>query len=79
MARKVDRDAIIKQIAQETGLKISEVRDCVKAQFAYVKKAMESNRFPQVRLPYFGRFWVKDKRLKELQKYGLRTPEDDDE
>ena len=80
MARPVDKRKIYIQIAKQLGLKVSEVQEAAESQFSYVREVMKSDTFDQVRLPYFGRFWVKSGRLKYLQTFGKRVPnkEEDD-
>jgi nucleoid DNA-binding protein len=74
MSRPVRRKEIIRKVAADHGLKPTTVEEAVNSQFSYVKKVMKSDTFDQVRLPFFGRFWVKPSRLKWLQKFGKRVP-----
>ena len=77
MAKPVNKRAIYLQIAKDLGLTVKEVEEAVENQFRFVAATMASNTYAQVRLPFFGRFWVKPQRLKHLQKFGLRLPEDE--
>jgi len=79
MAKPVHKKEIIRKIARELGLSIGEVEEAVDSQFHFVASVMKSDTFDQIRLPFFGRFWVKAQRLKHLQKFGKRMPEDTDE
>lgn len=79
MARAARKMEIIRQIADDTGLPIKEVVEAVDSQFKYVVEIMKNDTFDQVRLPFFGRFWVKPGRLKFLSKFGKRLPHSSDD
>lgn len=79
MAKPARKNEIIRRIALEEGLTKKQVEEAVNSQFHFVHKIMASDTFAQIRLPFFGRFWVKPSRLKFLQKFGKRVPEQDDE
>ncbi len=78
MARIVDKRKIFVSIAKELGVSVRDVESAVDSQFRYVKRIFKSDTFAQVRLPYFGRFWVKPGRLKFLQRFGKRFPNEPD-
>lgn len=69
MAGKVKRNELYIKIAKETGISKREVKRAVEEQFAFVVKVMGDDEFSQVRLPYFGRFWAKETRIKWLEKH----------
>jgi hypothetical protein len=70
MIRQVNVKAIYAKIAKENDLDIHEVEAAARSQFAFVKKVMEEGKFEGVRLPFFGRFWVKPgrKEMMDLRK-----------
>lgn len=68
----IDRERIYRKIARELGIKTDKVKEVVRHEFKFVKKVMERGNFNSVRLPRFGIFEVKEKRLKNVKKYGNR-------
>lgn len=54
------------RIAKEKGISMKEVELAVSSQFSLVRKVMKKGDFEQVRLPFFGRFWVKPTRKKYM-------------
>jgi nucleoid DNA-binding protein len=79
MARAVNKDKLYRKVAKMTSVTKKEVEEVARAQFKFVAQTMASDTFDQVRLPFFGRFWVKENRLKHLQKFGLRVPKEEQE
>lgn len=83
MSVVVDIDSIINKIALDNDLDPLEVRKAVNSQFRFVKKVIsyvdkedwdtEGLEYPQVRLPYFGRFYVKGKRAKHVKKFSEKA------
>jgi len=66
MARNPLKEKLVREIAEEYGAPIDEVRSIVESQFAYLKHTVEHGAFDSVRLPMFGRFWVNPFRLHKL-------------
>lgn len=60
------KQEIIKEILEEDGGSYDEVNAVVESQFAFLKREMEHGAFSTVRLPYFGKFYVKPGRLSRL-------------
>ena len=60
MAR--NKEAIIHYLA------LSKVKEIVEYQFKFVTQTMKKGKFETVRLPYFGKFTVKRKRLEYIKK-----------
>jgi len=79
MAKPARKNEIIRKIALDEGLTKQQVEEAVNSQFRFAHRVMASNTFAQVRLPFFGRFWVKPARLKFLQKFGKRIPDQEDD
>jgi hypothetical protein len=59
---------IIQKLATKYNLPLKVVEQIVFHQFKYVAKIMKEGNFESVRLPYFGKFWVKPGRIKHLDK-----------
>lgn len=68
MARKIDTLPIEKKLADLHGISPDEVRKIWKSQFALVEKVIARGNFEAVRLPYFGRFYVKPNRVAHLNR-----------
>ena len=66
MARNPLKEKLCKEIAEEYGAPVDEVRSIVESQFSYLKSTVEHGAFDSVRLPMFGRFWVNPFRLHKL-------------
>ena len=66
MIKEVNRRSIYSKIAKERGLSLKEVDLAVSSQFSFVRQIMKKGKFEQVRLPFFGRFWVKPARKKYM-------------
>jgi len=69
---KVRREKIYRRIEDEQDIPRDKIREAVKHQFSRTAELMasgnrETGDFPSVRLPYFGKFYVKEKRWKHLQ------------
>lgn len=60
------KQQIIREIILENGGTYDEVSAVVESQFAFLKREMEHGAFSTVRLPYFGKFFVKPARLSRL-------------
>jgi nucleoid DNA-binding protein len=76
MNRPVNKRAIFLHLAKKHGLTMKQVEEAVNSQFQFVREVMKSDSLESVRIPFFGRFWVKDKRRQFLQKYGIRASKD---
>ncbi len=66
MIKEVNKRSIFMKMARERGLSIKEIELVVSSQFSLVRKVMKKGDFEQVRLPFFGRFWVKPTRKKYM-------------
>ena len=66
MARKVDTGPIESKLADFHSISVEEVRKVWKSQFALVEQVMKKGDFEAIRLPYFGRFYVKPGRVEKL-------------
>jgi|SRR5690606_10224114 len=54
--REVCNNNIIREVAQELGLRVDVVKEIVNCQSEYTVMVMESNTFDSIRWPYFGVF-----------------------
>jgi|Laugresu1bdmlbsd_1035121.scaffolds.fasta_scaffold318307_1 hypothetical protein len=61
---------ICKEIANDLGAHPDEVLSIVESQFEHLKMHMEEGALTSVRLPYFGKFYVKPGRISQLN-YGI--------
>tara|TARA_R100001230_G_C5682906_1_gene190560 strand:- start:750 stop:980 length:231 start_codon:yes stop_codon:yes gene_type:complete len=66
MARS--KKEIIQLLATKYNLPLKEVADIVEYQFKYVSKIMKKGDFKTVRLPYFGKFSVKQGRKEYIER-----------
>jgi len=66
MARS--KKEIIQLIATKYNLPLKEVAEIVEHQFKYISKIMKQGDFETVRLPYFGKFSVKQGRIDYIEK-----------
>ena len=66
MARS--KKEIIQLIATKYNLPLKEVTEIVEHQFKYISKIMKQGDFETVRLPYFGKFSVKQGRKDYIEK-----------
>lgn len=66
MARS--KKEIIQLIATKYNLPLKEVAEIVEHQFKYISKIMKQGDFETVRLPYFGKFSVKQGRIDYIKK-----------
>lgn len=64
----VDRQELYNEIAKELGVRPEKVEEVVRHEFKFVKKVMARGNYNSVRLPRFGIFEVKEKRLKNMQR-----------
>jgi nucleoid DNA-binding protein len=58
---------IIQKLATKYNLPLKVVEEIVFFQFKYVGTTMEIGTFESIRLPYFGKFSVKEGRVKHIQ------------
>jgi|TARA_R110000787_G_scaffold24468_2_gene69343 nucleoid DNA-binding protein len=63
-----NKEAIIHHLATKYNLPLSKVKEIVEYQFKFVTQTMKKGKFETVRLPYFGKFTVKSKRLEYIKK-----------
>lgn len=63
MARPVPRKELEEGVARDLGLPLTEVRLAVWSQFMGVAETIKEGKARQIRLPLFGRFYVKAARL----------------
>lgn len=66
MAKNALKEKLYKQLAEEYGTTVEEVRSIVESQFGFLRKTMEAGAFDSVRIPFFGRFYVNPYRLHKL-------------
>ena len=66
MARNQLKEKLIKQVAEEYGAPVDEIRQIVESQFSFLRKTLERGAFDSVRFPMFGRFHVNPYRLHKL-------------
>lgn len=57
---------LIQKLATKHNLPLKTVEKIVYSQFGYVAKVMEEGKFETIRLPYFGKFYVKPGRVKHI-------------
>ena len=62
-----NKEEIIQFLATKYNLPLKKIAEIINYQFKYVTKVMEDGNFESVRLPYFGRFSVKPKRLEYIK------------
>lgn len=60
------KDKLYKQLAEEYGTSVEEIRSIVESQFTFLRKTIERGAFDSVRIPMFGRFYVNPYRLHKL-------------
>lgn len=70
--RKVNRQQIINDLAEEYDLPKEDMAMLVKSQFQLVKDTMKEGNFDSVRLPRLGIFQVNPTRLQHLKEHGHR-------
>tara|TARA_R110002167_G_scaffold77281_1_gene214681 strand:+ start:258 stop:488 length:231 start_codon:yes stop_codon:yes gene_type:complete len=63
-----NKEAIIHHLATKYNLPLNKVKKIVEYQFKFVAQTMKKGKFETVRLPYFGKFTVKSKRLEYIKK-----------
>tara|TARA_R100000700_G_C3167195_1_gene142188 strand:+ start:99 stop:323 length:225 start_codon:yes stop_codon:yes gene_type:complete len=63
-----NKKLIIYYLANKYNLSLSKIEKIVNHQFKYVEKIMKEGKFESIRLPYFGKFSVKQSRLKHINK-----------
>jgi|TARA_R110000787_G_scaffold112958_1_gene221865 nucleoid DNA-binding protein len=66
MAR--NKKEIVQLLATKHNLPLKTVTEIVEYQFKYVTKVMKQGNFDTVRLPYFGKFSVKQGRVDYIEK-----------
>ncbi len=63
-----DKKLIIYYLANKYNLPLSKIEKIINHQFKYIEKVMKEGKFETVRLPYFGKFSVKQKRVDHINK-----------
>tara|TARA_R100000458_G_C8203873_1_gene193534 strand:- start:199 stop:420 length:222 start_codon:yes stop_codon:yes gene_type:complete len=63
-----DKEAFIHLLATKYNLPLKKVEEIVNYQFKFVERVIKNGKFESVRLPYFGKFSVKQNRLKYINK-----------
>ena len=63
-----DRKTIIQTLATKYKLPLKEIEQMINYQFKFVSKIMKTGNFDAVRLPYFGKFSAKKKRIEYINK-----------
>lgn len=66
MAKNAVKEKLIKQLAEEYGAPVDEIRQIVESQFSFLRSVIEHGAFDSVRLPMFGRFYVNPYRLHKI-------------
>lgn len=69
---KIRKYELYRRIEEETGIPIDKIEEAVKHQFSSVARLMtsgdrENQDFPSIRLPYFGKWKAKQKRIEYIQ------------
>lgn len=62
----MEEKVIIQKLASKYNLPIQKVEEIVYFQFKYVSEIIRAGNFEAVRLPYLGKFHVRQGRLKHL-------------
>ena len=63
-----DKKIIIYYLANKYNLPLSKIEQIVNYQFKYIEKIMKEGNFDTIRLPYFGKFSVKQARVDYINK-----------
>ena len=63
-----DKKVIIQILATKYNLPLKKVEEIVNHQFKFVEQIMKKGDFDSIRLPYFGKFSVKPKRVEYINK-----------
>jgi len=61
-----NKQEIIYLLANKYDLPLQEIEEIVEHQFKFVARIMKEGKFDSIRLPYFGKFTVNEKRLKYI-------------
>jgi len=62
-----EKKLIIQKLATKYNLPLKKIENIVNSQFKFVSKKMRDGKFESIRLPYFGKFSVNEKRLKYIK------------
>lgn len=68
---QTDLRQLSKQVRDETGVELEQVRKYVRFMFREVSGVMERKKYESVGLQYLGTFWVKPGRLAKLKAKGV--------
>tara|TARA_R110000765_G_scaffold391947_1_gene484969 strand:+ start:31 stop:261 length:231 start_codon:yes stop_codon:yes gene_type:complete len=63
-----NKEEIIYYLANKYELPVYKVKEMVNYQFKFVSETIKKGNFDAVRLPYFGKFFVKNSRVKYINK-----------
>ena len=63
-----DKDDFIYLLATKYNLPLSKIAKIINYQFKFVGRVIKKGKFEGVRLPYFGKFHVNEKRLKHIKR-----------
>ena len=66
MAKNAVKEKLYRQLAEEYGASIDEIRQICESQFQFLRNTIEHGAFDSVRLPMFGRFYVNPYRLHKI-------------
>ena len=66
------KEKLYRQLAEEFGTTVDEIRSIVDSQFLFLRKTIEHGAFDSVRIPMFGRFHVNPYRLHRLNIPGAK-------
>tara|TARA_R110002020_G_scaffold102602_2_gene240816 strand:- start:2023 stop:2247 length:225 start_codon:yes stop_codon:yes gene_type:complete len=65
---KRNKKLIIYYLANKYDMPLKKIEEIVNHQFKYIEKVMKEGKFESIRLPYFGKFSVKQKRVEYINK-----------
>lgn len=66
MGKNAVKEKLYRQLAEEYGATVDEVRQICESQFSFLRGVIEHGAFDSVRLPMFGRFYVNPYRLHKI-------------
>ena len=68
-----NKESIIHYLATKYNLPLSKIKEIVEYQFKFAATTMKKGKFETIRLPYFGKFTVKRKRLAYIKKLSKKS------
>lgn len=63
-----NKKLIVYYLANKYNLPLSKIEEIIGHQFKYIAEIMKKGDFETIRLPYFGKFSVKSKRVDHINK-----------